>query len=118
MFTAAGARRIDASHGVYIGRRAGTFVSALICLVFFAGHMQSALSERAITDVKFSDVMLRFSCKCSADQYFLDVAGSLVNLTHAHITVDAFNRKVRQITIATVNLYRVAANFLRHFARK
>ncbi len=118
MFAAAGARRIVASHGVYIGRRAGTFVIALICLVFFAGHMQGALSERAITDVEFSDVMLRFSCKCSADQYFLDIASAFVNLTHLYVSIDTLYRKICQVAITTVDLYRITANLLRHLTRK
>jgi hypothetical protein len=118
VFAAAGARRIVASHGVSIGRRAGTFVIALICLVFFAGHMQGAFSERAIRDVEFSDVMLRFSCKCSADQYFLDIASAFINLTNPYVSVNALYRKICQVAIAAVNLYRVTANLLRHFTRK
>ena len=35
---------------------------------------------------------------------FLHIAGAFVNLAHAHITVNSFNRKVTHHTVATQGL--------------
>src|SRR5262249_51641092 len=56
--------------------------------------------------------------QCSADEDFLYLARALVNLAHAHVAVDALDRKVARVAVAAEDLDRRRAHALRHLARE
>ena len=60
----------------------------------------------------------RFALKRALDDDFLNIAGAFVDLAHAHVTVNALERKVFDVTVATQRLDGGAADELGCLAGK